>query len=253
MAYTVYKHTNKINNKVYVGITTRKPKERWGSYGNGYKNNAHFYSAIEKYGWENFEHEIIAEGLTKEEAYKKEIELITFYKSNDRKFGYNKSSGGDPGSGHVWTEEERKRQSEKLTGIKRSAETRAKISKCVRNRPQELREKFAKARTGKSPWNKGLKKELNPLTGRSQSGECRTKISKALKGKPKSESHKRALSRPVRNITTGEEFYSLKEAGEKYNVHPAAIGFACRKQTKTCVKCEWEYIVKDNNYRRNKK
>ena len=63
--YKVYIHTNKINNKVYIGITKKHVNDRWGRNGVGYKNNAKaFYSAIEKYGWDNFYHEVLYEHLT---------------------------------------------------------------------------------------------------------------------------------------------------------------------------------------------
>ena len=51
--YTVYQHKNKINGKRYFGITSRKPEERWGYNGRNYKSSPHFYSAIQKYGWDN--------------------------------------------------------------------------------------------------------------------------------------------------------------------------------------------------------
>mgnify|MGYP002521511260 CR=1 FL=1 len=44
--YTVYQHKNKINGKSYIGITKRKPKERWGKDGENYKTTPHFYSAM---------------------------------------------------------------------------------------------------------------------------------------------------------------------------------------------------------------
>ena len=69
--YTVYQHKNKINGKNYFGITSKNPEERWKK-GEGYKSSPHFYLAIKKYGWDNFEHNILFEGLTKEEACLKE-------------------------------------------------------------------------------------------------------------------------------------------------------------------------------------
>lgn len=66
--YTVYIHKNKVNDKIYVGITGRTVEERWGYNGNGYYRNKHFYDSILKYGWDNFEHIIIKEGLSQEEA-----------------------------------------------------------------------------------------------------------------------------------------------------------------------------------------
>lgn len=102
--YCVYKHTNKINNKVYIGITCQKPEKRWDC-GWGYIKQEIFYNAIKKYGWDGFTHEILFEGLTKEQAAEKEIELIAFYKSNRKRynspsFGYNATDGGDSYGGN---------------------------------------------------------------------------------------------------------------------------------------------------------
>lgn len=95
--YCVYKHTSP-KGKVYIGITSQNPIRRWNS-GYGYKNNTHFWSAIKKYGWDNFKHEILFTNLTKEKACTKEISLIAHYKSNNPDYGYNLSSGGEAGSG----------------------------------------------------------------------------------------------------------------------------------------------------------
>lgn len=91
--WSVYKHTSPVN-KVYIGITSQKPEDRWLN-GNNYKGNKHFNSAIKKYGWNNFKHEILFENLTEQEAKDKEIELITLYDSTDPDKGYNLSSGGE--------------------------------------------------------------------------------------------------------------------------------------------------------------
>ena len=85
--------------KYYVGITSRDEKVRWGYNGNGYNNKCpHFYSAIQKYGWDNIEHEIIAEHLTKDEAYSMERSLIKELKSNEKPYGYNIAKGGSGGN-----------------------------------------------------------------------------------------------------------------------------------------------------------
>ena len=91
--YTVYKHTAP-NGKVYIGITGKKPSTRWAN-GNGYQLQPVFHRAIMKYGWDNIEHEILAEGLEQVEAERMEIELIEEYKSTDRRYGYNVLLGGD--------------------------------------------------------------------------------------------------------------------------------------------------------------
>ena len=93
--YTVYVHINKINEKKYVGITKQKPENRWGINGCNYKKSPHLISAIKKYGWDNFEHKILAERLSKEEACNMEIVLIKEWKLQDRQYGYNILKGGE--------------------------------------------------------------------------------------------------------------------------------------------------------------
>lgn len=92
--FCLYVHENKINGKCYVGITSKQPpQKRWGLNGIGYKGQ-YFYNAINKYGWDNFEHHILFSNLTVDEASQKEKDIIKTLKSNDRKFGYNIADGG---------------------------------------------------------------------------------------------------------------------------------------------------------------
>ena len=93
--FSVYKHTNDLNGKVYIGITSQKPENRWGENGEGYLNNKHFSRSIDKYGWENFSHEILEEDLIESEARRKEKRYIREYKSNNPDYGYNNSKGGE--------------------------------------------------------------------------------------------------------------------------------------------------------------
>lgn len=109
--YKVYVHTNLINNKKYVGITSKsKPEHRWNS-GRGYQDNPHFYAAIQKYGWDNFSHEILYDGLTRSEATEKEKSMIAELHTQDTAYGYNMTTGGEGTPGFI-----------------PSAETRAKLS-----------------------------------------------------------------------------------------------------------------------------
>lgn len=91
--YCVYKHTSP-SGKVYIGITGQTPERRWQG-GMGYRRNEYFLRAILKYGWENFSHEILHSGLTREEACAAEVALIAAYRSNEKARGYNITSGGD--------------------------------------------------------------------------------------------------------------------------------------------------------------
>lgn len=115
--FVVYKHTAP-NGKVYIGITCKKPENRW-NHGKAYWQNKYFTRAINKHGWEKFTHEILFSGLSKDEACEKEKQLISTYKSNDPVFGYNLSSGGEnPAEGVKQSEESKKLRSIALTGRK---------------------------------------------------------------------------------------------------------------------------------------
>lgn len=117
--FTVYMHVNKINQKKYIGITSQKPERRWKN-GLGYTEQ-YFARAINKYGWENFDHFILCEGLEEDEAKEMEIKLIAEYGSNNADRGYNCTIGGD-GVCKYHTDEERK-----LAVRASGARTRARI------------------------------------------------------------------------------------------------------------------------------
>lgn len=89
VGYSIYKHTNRFNGKCYIGQTKCEDlTRRWGG-GNGYKGCNFFYSAILKYGWKSFAHEILETGLTAEQANDREQFYIALYRSDDPEFGYN--------------------------------------------------------------------------------------------------------------------------------------------------------------------
>lgn len=135
--YTVYSHVNKINKKIYIGITKQEPQKRWGNNGCNYKTSPYFYSAIKKYGWDNFYHNILFTNLSKEKACEKEKELITRYKASNREFGYNQTSGGDM---FIMNDEVKQKISQAMQGNKNclgrkhSEETKLKISSAQKGR-----------------------------------------------------------------------------------------------------------------------
>lgn len=106
--YCVYKHTNKLNHKVYIGMTNN-PKRRWANNGREYKpdegRQSRFWGAIKKYGWNGFKHEILVSNLTEKEAEQTEIAMIAKYDSTNRYKGYNIAKGGN--GGHVYAEHPR--------------------------------------------------------------------------------------------------------------------------------------------------
>lgn len=208
--YSVYKHTNKTNGKVYIGITSLKPEKRWSV---GYRDCRAFQNALDKYGWDNFDHEVLATGLTKEEACEMEIRLIAEYKSTDDKYGYNISSGGDaPTLGLHMPEESKKILSEKAVkrweeegyrdahsnenaywyGKHHSEETIDKIKANLpvkrgeehymwgKHHSEESKRKMSQAKLGKhvAPFTEERKRKISEaLTGKHPSEETRKKLS----------------------------------------------------------------------------
>ena len=112
--YIVYKHINKINGKVYIGQTALNVERRWRN-GKGYKTGV-FKKAIEKYGWDNFEHIIVRDKLSKEEANLLEVSLIRKYK--ELGICYNITDGGEGACGYKHTEESKKKISNRSKGKK---------------------------------------------------------------------------------------------------------------------------------------
>jgi group I intron endonuclease len=183
--WCVYMHTNKTNNKVYVGITSRRPEKRW-DYGCGYRGQRYFYRAIQKYGWDNFEHIIFAENLTQDEACKMEICLIALYQTNNSKYGYNLSAGGDGGTtGISWSDERRRHMSEKMKGRKISEETKRKISESHKGMriSEETRKKLSEQRIGES----------NSFYGKTHTQESKNRMSESHKGRPVTEEQLKCL------------------------------------------------------------
>ena len=146
--FTVYKHTFP-NNKVYIGITSKKNVYRRWSHGNGYKTQSFMWKAIQKYGWENVKHEIIAKNLSKKDACTLEIQLIAQYQSNNSKYGYNVYVGGNSGR----------------LGIPLSNEEIENIKKYTIGRPKTADEISRIKLTLSKYWTKERRKEFGKLYG----------------------------------------------------------------------------------------
>ena len=96
----IYKFVNKINKKIYIGQSTNL-EERYKSHKRNYNNpnsssfNTHFYNALRKYGFDNFDYEIIiqSESFSKEEL--NELEIYFIKKFDSFNSGYNMNIGGN--------------------------------------------------------------------------------------------------------------------------------------------------------------
>lgn len=105
----IYKITNKINNKVYIGqVYNKSIYDRFDRHVKEANPNSRSYidRAINKYGVENFVVEQIDEASSLEELNQKEIYWIKFYNSTDHTKGYNLTQGGDGGNTYLCKTEE---------------------------------------------------------------------------------------------------------------------------------------------------
>ena len=171
--FIVYEHKNKINGMRYIGITSCSPDKRWGKNGSHYKKNTHFWNAIQKYGWDGFEHNILYSGLSMQDACIKEKEIIEKYQTYNPSFGYNNTKGGEE-------------------VIEFSDQSKQRMSDSKKNRviTKEWREHLSESGKGRVPWNKGKhlsdehKEKLRiASTGRKQSIEAISKTANAHKKK----------------------------------------------------------------------
>ena len=119
----IYKITNLINQKVYIGQTTKSLEERMLQHRNAFVSHqkTYLYGAMHKYGWDNFKFEVIdTSAQTKEELDNLERYYISKY--NSMVEGYNMTEGGDSNPMDC------ERSREKHDRVMRSVEVRSKIS-----------------------------------------------------------------------------------------------------------------------------
>lgn len=232
--YTVYKHISP-SNKVYIGITSQKPEQRWKN-GHGYKGQV-FYNAISKYGWDNIEHIIVAKGLSENEAKWLEIELIRIYDSTNRDKGYNITMGGEGANGYHHTVEAKKKLSDTHCGEKNHF--------FGKKHTEESKIKMSESRKGRVITKEQKIKTRNSMMGKN-SGESNGMFGKCGKDCPS--------ARMVICITTKKLFFSALDGGKYYNCDNSNIIKCCKGKYKTCgkhngQKLVWRFINFNHNKR----
>lgn len=236
--YTVYMH-RLYDGRTYIGITSQPVERRWQN-GHGYSKSGRFYNAIKKYGWDSFEHLILKTGLSKEEAERMEIELISQYESTERGKGFNVSLGGS--CNVPLSEEVKQKIRDKQIGKKASEETKQKMSQMRKGRKQSPEHAANRAAT---------------RVGTHLSEETKAKISKATaisrKGKQHSEAtklkisqnsgKKRSIAQIGENGETLRVFSSLSDAARSCGTTPQNIWMAANRNRKHAGGYLWAYTT----------
>ena len=172
----IYKITNNINTKIYIGQTNKQLSERiYGHFADSKRNRTtKIARAIKKYGFDNFNFEIIDSALSQEELNKLEKKYIELFKSNINEYGYNLLSGGNQGGKH-------------------SDETKLKISKKLKENPN-------KYWLGKSQSIESNKKRKESMKG----------VSCPQRGRKYSEEEKKIISERMK-IIRSKKFWSTQK------------------------------------------
>ena len=184
MSATIYLVTNTINGKQYVGYTIDLEK-RLSSHKSA-DTDTHFYRAIRKYGWENFDVDVIFEHDDEKWTLAvMEPHFIAWYDTYHN--GYNLTEGGEGALGRCVSEDTRSRIGDALRGKRKSDAHRKKLSDSLKGKPSVNRGKKKPPRT-----EEHKRKIAEANRGKKRSAESRRKMSEAAKRR---EAAKRLSSR----------------------------------------------------------
>lgn len=259
----IYKITNKINGKVYIGQTITSLERRWIQHCSDSKKkskNMAIIIAIQKYGKENFTIEQIDTANTRTELDQKEAYWIKYYNSLSPN-GYNLTTGGihyefsdetrkkisnaNKGDKNYWygkrfSTEHKNKIKNKMIGRVFTEEWKQKISESCKGRKlsDDVREKLRLVNTGRKASEETRRKMSNSRKGRIVSEETRKKISEKNK---QFFGEKNSRSKKVLCVETGEIFASGNLAAKQYNLS-GGISACCRCINRTAGGYHWRFV-----------
>jgi group I intron endonuclease len=228
--FIIYIIKNKVSNKVYIGQTIRTLNGRKSEYKLAYKNkkfhNPYLKNSFMKYGWDSFEFSILDTANTIDELNEKEIYYIQYYKSNQREYGYNITSGG---RNAIPTIETLHRMAESHRGIKQTTNW---IKNRIHIAGSDDAKKYGKKKTIEERKLLSINSSRYWL-GKVRDDETKQKISKTKLSLGLSDKQKEVLCKKVyrvelsNNVVT--EFESTVQASIVVNVNQSTISRWCSK------------------------
>ena len=216
LCYSVYCFTNKINNKKYIGLTC-DIERRYKQHKGGRSRAVVFCLAIKKYGFDNFDFEIIKSNLTLEEA--KDFEKLQISTLNTMvPNGYNRTEGGDAGVKHTKESIEKIIEKNKIwrltnnhpmQGKKHSEETKKLLRESALKRTDRP--------SGVDHWNYGKKTK--------ESTKEKMRIKQALGNN--------GFAKRVVDLNTNIVYSCISEAKLVYNISHSLISMICSGKRKS--------------------
>lgn len=281
----IYKITNKINGKIYIGKTTKTIEERFKGHvyeSKRNKNNNYFHNAIIKYGAENFSLEEI-ECVDNSKLNDREKYWISFYMSNFVKIGYNGTVGGDGNSkintnilneiNNLWN------LGLSITEIANKINLQCQtVKKCLSENPE-----FSEEEKKKRSVDRNSKNHSKPVLMYDLNGNFICRYNNILMTSKETEYAYDTISKCCKNIISNIDIFQFRFEGDKppgkcinptfnqkmicqktldgiivsvyknandagiaLNVDPSCIRRCCYKQKKTCRSYIWEFV--DDSY-----
>jgi len=224
--YTLYCHVAP-DGKRYVGITSQRLKRRFHG-GSAYRTMPRFYEDIKHFGWDNFEHIIIAEGLSLEEADRLEREYIALFDCANPDKGYNISLGGELTTlGYKYSDESKKKMG-------------AAISKALKGKPftEEHKRHLREAAIGRVVSDETKQKLRECLGDRFTTPEV---MEKRRKNQVRGGASPKA--KKVRCIETGKIYSAISEAEIETGVKRKNISHCCNGEQNTAGGFHWEFVL----------
>lgn len=225
--YCIYQHKNITTGQSYIGQALMPISNRWKGKEKAYINCSKFYNALCEYGWDGFEHNILEDNLSLQEANEKEVYYINYFNAINN--GYNIRLGGNNGG----------------------------------NWSQEAKEHFSTIAKNKQAWvGDKNPRHIHPLVGaengmygKHHSDITKQKISEKRKGttvsfqtkekisKFMNEQHPRA--KKVLCLETNEVFLSARKAALYYNCGNSTISRVCNGQRESFHGLHFKYISEE--------
>jgi group I intron endonuclease len=266
----IYKYTNTLNGKSYIGLTTRTLKERHAEHIKAIGDGTYFHNALKKYGEKNFTLEQIDTATSIDDLKQKEMYWIDFYKTfayRDDSEGYNCTLGGDGSAG---LSGERNPQFGISPQERMSEETFKKwkknlVASAARGEKHRFYGKHPKEWVGEESWEVRMEKQrelwasdknprkINPPSGKKN----------PMYGRRRTESEKRNISRgqtnkklteedvvSIRKLYASGEFI-YKEIAVRFDISPTTVGEIVRGDIYSHVANNFDYReAKRNSERR---